>query len=199
MLPTAFETRLVRALTHWAHRPAYPLVVAAVALAATVSMSLPFGSVLVLAVLLAPRRWVAIAGAASLGAALGGLLLLLFFHHLGWAQLAQAYPEIVHSKAWLDAERWLDRWGVWALGLLAASPLPLTPALMLCALLPVSLAPVLLALWLGKLAKYLLYAGLSARFPQGLMRRGLRRLAALGLAAQQAEARNPNARPPTQP
>ena len=42
---------------------------------------------------------------ASLGAALGAALLYLAFHHLGWARLFAAYPDVVRSSAWGDATR----------------------------------------------------------------------------------------------
>jgi hypothetical protein len=63
---------------------------------------------------------------ASLGAALGAALLYLVFHHLGWARLFDAYPDVVRSSAWSNATRWLSAYGVVALLVIAATPLPLT-------------------------------------------------------------------------
>jgi membrane protein YqaA with SNARE-associated domain len=180
------ETRLVSALTKRADQPSFPLGVGAAALAATLSMSVPFASLLIAAVLMAPRRWRSIALCSSLGAALGAALLYLAFHHLGWARLFAAYPEVVRSAAWADATRWLSRYGVAALLVLAALPLPLTPALMFAAISRLPVAEVLLALWLGKLAKYLVYAGLTATFPRRLLQHGHARVAALNSALVRA-------------
>jgi hypothetical protein len=144
------ETHFVSALTRQADQPAFPLVVAGVAVAATLSMSVPF-ALLVAAVLMAPRRWRSIALCSSLGAALGAAVLYLAFHHLGWARLFAAYPEVVRSTAWADATRWLSRYGLTSLLVIAALPVPLTPALMFAAISRLSVAEVLLALWLGKL------------------------------------------------
>ena len=63
------ETGLLRALTRGAETRAFPLIVAAVAMATTLSMTIPFGTLLVAAVLLAPRRWRSIAATSSIGAA----------------------------------------------------------------------------------------------------------------------------------
>jgi membrane protein YqaA with SNARE-associated domain len=161
-----FESGLMRTLLRRADRPAFPAVVGAVAVAATVSMSVPFSTLLVAAVLMARRRWIAIAvPGPSLGAALGAALLYLVFHHLGWARLFDAYPDVVRS---IRLERrhplvvHLRRPGP---ACHRATPLPLTPALMFAGISRLPIAEVVLALWIGKLAKYLVYAWLASRFP----------------------------------
>jgi hypothetical protein len=53
-----------------------------------------------------------------------GLALYLIFHHLGWNEIAVAYPDLVQSQAWLDATRWIEFYGTWALFAIAASPIP---------------------------------------------------------------------------
>jgi membrane protein YqaA with SNARE-associated domain len=179
MLRGALESGLMRTLLRRADSRGFPAVVGTVALAATLSMSVPFATLLVAAVLMAPRRWRGIALWASLGAALGAALLYLVFHHLGWAQLFAAYPDVVRSTAWGDATRWLSAYGVMALFVIAATPLPLTPALMFAAISRLPVAEVVLALWIGKLAKYLLYAWLAARFPERALLRGQRHAEAL--------------------
>lgn len=127
MLRLSLQSGLLRALTRRADSRAFPLVVAGAALAAELSMSVPFASLLMAAVLLAPRRWVSIATLASLGAAVGALVLYLVFHHLGWNRLFAAYPDVVRSTAWRDATHWLEHYGVVSLSVIAALPVPLTP------------------------------------------------------------------------
>lgn len=179
MLHSALESGLMRTLLRRADSRAFPMLVGAVAIAATLSMSVPFASLLVAAVLMAPRRWSAIAVWASLGAAVGAALLYLAFHHLGWARLFAAYPDVVRSSAWGDATRWLSAYGVTALLVIAATPLPLTPALMFAGISRLPIAEVVLALWIGKLAKYLVYAWLASRFPERALQRGQRHADAL--------------------
>lgn len=164
----------MRALLRRADSRAFPMVVGAVAVAATLTMSVPFATLLVAAVLMSRRRWGAIALWASLGAALGAAFLYLVFHHLGWARLFAAYPDVVRSSAWSDATRWLSTYGVVALLVIAATPLPLTPALMFAGISRLPIAEVVFALWIGKLAKYLVYAWLASRFPERALQRGQR-------------------------
>ena len=158
-------------------------------------MAVPFSPLLVSAVLMAPGRWKAIAVWSSLGAALGGGLLYLAFHHLGWARLFDAYPDVVRSKAWFDATRWITTYGVATLLLIAALPLPLTPALMFAAVSRLPGGEVLLALWLGKLVKYTVYAWLTAAFPAWALQHGSFRVAALDAALSRASAFG-DSRPP---
>jgi membrane protein YqaA with SNARE-associated domain len=179
VLRGALESGLMHALLRRADSPAFPVVVGAAALAATLSMSVPFATMLVAAVLMARRRWSGIAVGASLGAALGAAVLYLVFHHLGWARLFAAYPDVVRSSAWSDATRWLSAYGVVALLVIAATPLPLTPALMFAGISRLPIVEVVLALWIGKLAKYLVYAWLASRFPERALRHGQRHAEAL--------------------
>ena len=147
----------------------YSLTVAGAALVLTVS-AIPFASILVAAVLLRRERWLEIVALSSLGSATGGLVLYLLFHHLAWAELAAAYPDLVRSKAWVDATQWISAYGAWALLGIAALPLPQTPALIFTAISRLPVAEVLLALLLGKLLKYGVYGFLAARFPSWFRR-----------------------------
>lgn len=182
----ALESGLMHTLLRRADSPAFPAVIAAVALAATVSMVVPFATLLVAAVLMAPRRWGSIAVGASLGAALGAAVLYMVFHHLGWARLFAAYPDVVRSSAWGDATRWLSAYGVVAMLFIAATPLPLTPALMFAGISRLPFVEVVFALWIGKLAKYLVYAWLASRFPERALQRGKWHAAVLGAVLDRA-------------
>jgi hypothetical protein len=102
--------------------PAYPLVVGVIALVLTVSMTIPFASILIVAVLLRRDRWKEIVLVSSLGSATGGLILYLTFHYLGWSQIAAYYPDLPQSKAWSDATQWVSAYGAWALLGFAAAP-----------------------------------------------------------------------------
>jgi membrane protein YqaA with SNARE-associated domain len=107
--------------------------------------------------------WGEVVLSSSLGSATGGLTLYLIFHHLGWNEIAVAYPDLVQSQAWLDATRWIEAYGTWALFAIAASPLPQTPALIFTAVSPSLAQQVFFALFVGKLLKYGIYALLAVK------------------------------------
>ncbi|MDI4635234.1 VTT domain-containing protein [Pelomonas sp. V22] len=179
MLRGVVESRLLRSLLGRADSRMFPTVVGGIAALATLSMTVPFASLLMAAVLMVPRRWLAVAISSSLGAALGAGLLYLAFHHLGWALLFERYPDVLRSSAWHDATRWLGAYGVPALFVIAVTPLPLTPALMFAGITRLPVVEVMLALWLGKLLKYLAYAWMTSCFPERALRTGWRHVEAL--------------------
>ena len=76
---------------------AYLLLVASTAFLITVSMTIPFSSILIGAVLFRRDQWQQIVLTSSFGSAAGGLVLFWVFYHLGWSQIAAAYPDLVQS------------------------------------------------------------------------------------------------------
>lgn len=143
----------------------YPLVVAFVAFAVTVTFSFPFVLALIPAVMLAPRRWLGLGLLSGIASGCGAAMLVAIFHHLGWELIAARYPELVQLETLQWASDWLQRYGLIALLVIAASPMPQTPALLLLALIDPSLPGVAIAVGLGKTAKYVLVAWATARYP----------------------------------
>lgn len=154
-----------------AHRY-YPLVVAAVAFGATATFSFPFAIALVPAVLLAPKRWLAIGLLSGIASGLGAGVLVEIFQHLGQEVVLARYPDLVHLPSWRLASDWLQTYGLIALLIIAASPIPQTPALLFCALAEVSVPGIMLVVGIGKLTKYLFLAWATARYPARFLRYG---------------------------
>ena len=143
----------------------YPLVVAFVAFSVTVTFSFPFVLALIPAVLLAPKRWLSLGLLCGVASGCGAALLVEIFQQLGEAFIAARYPGVMQMGAWQWTSDWLQRYGLIALMVIAASPMPQTPALLFCALANLPAFGVLIAVGLGKTAKYLLLAWLTARYP----------------------------------
>lgn len=99
MLRGALESSLMHSQLRRPDTREFPVVVRGISAAATLSMSVPFATLLVAALLMTPRRWRAIAVFASLGAPLGGGLLQLAFHHVGWERLFAVYLDVECSSA----------------------------------------------------------------------------------------------------
>jgi membrane protein YqaA with SNARE-associated domain len=152
------------ALNHY-----YPAFTGVIACGCAVS-AIPFVPVLIAAVLLSPMQWRMITIFTSLGSALGGLLVLIIFHHLGWVQVMEAHPEWFANDIWQMMLRWLSEWGVWALAVIAATPLPQSPALFFLAMTDQSWWGMWAALAGGKLLKYGSVAYLTRYFPERILR-----------------------------
>jgi membrane protein YqaA with SNARE-associated domain len=163
-----FIDRLERALRRAAdgrHDRYVPLIAAALSFASTFTMSSPATFVIITAVLLARARWKAIVLQSAIASALAGTLLFLLFRHLGWEQLQAQFPDMQSSAAWLRAVDWVEAWGVPALFVMAALPLPQAPAILLLAIGDHGGAEVLLAIFAGKIIKYGAVAWVTATFP----------------------------------
>lgn len=160
-LPAWLRHLLVASATH----RYYPLVMAALAFGVTMTFSFPFAALLVPATLLAPKRWLSLGSLCGLGSGLGAAVLVALFHDLGWDVIAQRYPDLIQSDALQWMGDWLRQYGAVALLVIAASPVPHTPALLVYAMVDPQLALVVASVGLGRGLKYTLLTWLTARYP----------------------------------
>lgn len=133
--------------------------------AGTLSAAYPVTAVVVPATLLAARRWRSISGLSALGSALGATALMFAFHHLGWAQLHEHFPQLSTNPTWIRVVEWASAYGVIALFLIAVSPLPQTPALIFLGAAHHDYPSAFAAMLLGKLIKYAAFAWTASHFP----------------------------------
>ena len=166
MLAARIEALLYRILHFAAAGKRLLLACVALSFVGTVTAAWPVTAVVVPATLMAAGRWRAISGVSALGSAIGATVLMLVFHHLGWTQLFERYPELVTDASWARVVDWGARYGTVALFLVALSPLPQTPALMFFGALRPDYAGVFAAMLAGKLIKYSAFAWTSSHFPE---------------------------------
>ena len=143
----------------------YPLVVALIAFTSTATFSFPFVVVLIPAVLLAPRRWLLLGVITGLASGIGGGVLVEAFQFLGRELVIERFPQLVDSGKWQQAVAWVHEYGLFALAIIAGSPIPQTPAVFVYSLAEPSTLGAMLAIGAGKTAKYVFLAWLTARYP----------------------------------
>ncbi len=149
---------LFRELEKYVDRPWYiPLLGALAALDLFVTV-IPTDGLVISAALLKPRRWVAIAVAVSVGSTLGAIGLAGAIDYWGEAWVRETFPLAFQGQAWQTASTFLENYGGWAMYFFAAGPLPLQPAVIVCALSPMSVMSMALWMLAGRLTKYLLFA-----------------------------------------
>lgn len=166
MPPPAIEGLLQRLIRKAAAGHGFLIVCMGLSLAGTISAAYPITAVVVSAALLMPARWRRIAAVSALGSALGATVLVLVFHHLGWAQLYAHFPELGNHPTWARIIDWVSGYGPPALFLIAVSPLPQTPALIFFGIARHDYLGVFIAMLAGKAIKYGLFAWAAARFPE---------------------------------
>ncbi|TAH42104.1 MAG: hypothetical protein EYC67_16335 [Betaproteobacteria bacterium] len=150
-------------------------VCVALSFAGTVSAAYPVTAVVVPATLLAAARWRSISVVSAFGSALGAAVLMVVFHHLGWSQLFERFPQLANNETWIRIVGWAATYGVIALFLIAVSPLPQTPALIFLGAVQHDFVSAFAAMLLGKLIKYGAFAWTASHFPERVGR-GLDRI-----------------------
>ena len=170
MIVHARTHRIIAAIIKRAERGSFIPLVGVTAFLSTLSMSIPVEWLVIAATLACRRRWAATASVAALGSAVASLGLYLGFHHFGWNILAERYPELAGSRAWLQATDWLARYGLLALFGLMAVPLPIPklPMLAVAGIYRLPVPDVFAAIVAGKIIKYLAYAYIAVRFPNAI-------------------------------
>lgn len=143
----------------------YLLVVALIAFVSTATFAFPFVVVLIPAVLLAPRRWLAIGLLTGIASGLGGGVLVEVFQFMGRELVLARYPHLVESNSWQMVSDWLHQYGLFALAIVAGSPIPQTPVIFAYSLADPSTLGVMLAVGIGKTVKYVFLARLTAHYP----------------------------------
>lgn len=175
MIRARLGALLRRALEYAAHGHRLLPMCLVLSFAGTLSAAYPVTAVVVPATLLAAGRWRAISGFSALGSALGATALMYAFHHLGWTQLHEHFPQLATNPTWIRVVEWASSYGVLALFAIAVSPLPQTPALIFLGAAHHDYPSAFLAMLLGKLIKYAAFAWTSSHFPERVGR-GLSRL-----------------------
>ncbi len=132
----------------------YGPLAGAIAFGLTLTASAPYSAVLIAALWLTPHRWKSLVVFSSLGGALGAIVMIAGFEHLGWAQLYAAFPELTGSPTWQRVVQAIRDYGVAALAAVAAAPMPQTPALVIAASTHLNPLAVFVALFAGKVVKY---------------------------------------------
>ncbi len=165
MLPR-LEGLLQRLIRESAEGHGFLWVCMALASGGTITAAYPVTAVVVPATLLVPGRWRQVTAVTALGSAISATVLVVIFHHLGWAQLYERFPELATHPTWSRVMAWLSSYGMAGVFLIALSPLPQTPALMFLGIARQDYPSVFIAMLAGKLFKYALFAWLAARFPE---------------------------------
>ena len=155
--------RCVARLHPFAERWWFPPLAAALAAAATLSLTVPVGPVPIALVALNSRRWRALVVWAVLGSVAACTLGTHLLGHIGMAWIDRQQPQLAASKHWHYLVDWAASYGFLTLAAVAASPFAQTPALILGAMLGLRWPTVFGALLLGKGVKYSIIGAATAR------------------------------------
>jgi membrane protein YqaA with SNARE-associated domain len=143
---------------------------AGLAFAGTLTALYPVTAIVIPAVLLMPQRWLKIAVLTALSSALGATVLVLVVHHIGWNFIADHFPQLGSDERWISTMQFISEYGNAALFVVAATPLPQTPALIFIGIGEHQYLEVFACIFLGKILKYGVFAWASKHFPERIKR-----------------------------
>lgn len=152
------------------NRPWYVALVSLLAGLDLFILVVPSDGLMISAVLARRERWVSTFLWVTTGSALGALLLTGLIQGIGAEAMESLLPSVFNTEGWSGTEAFLASYGAVALALLALSPLPQQPGVVLAALADMPPLVVFLAVWLGRAVKYGLFAWLAAYAPSQLRR-----------------------------
>jgi len=131
---------------------------------------IPTEGILISSVLLRPKRWWSMTLWLTSGSAFGALLLAFVTHHLGPLVVESLFDHALSSPSWHQMEFFVGQYGAPALALIAISPFPQQPAVLIAALGGMPLLDIAAMIWLGRFPKYLLFAWLASYAPKVLLK-----------------------------
>jgi len=156
----------VRQLQKYVDRPWYPLVLAGLTFSDLFIVVVPSDGIVVASSAARPKKWFLIGCSMTLGSVLGALLLAALTHAMGESFINWLSPNLLDSEVWIVTTGWFDRWGVWAVFLVAISPLAQQPIILMAAMADMPLPIIGLCVGGGRLIKFLGYAWIASHSPK---------------------------------
>jgi len=160
----------IQKLQQFSDRLWFPPLVAALAALDNLIMIIPTDGILISSTMLRPRRWFTFALTISLGSTLGALALAALVELHGLPMILHYYPTLDQTLTWQWTERFWESTGLAIVFLVALTPLPQQPTVILASLAYTPLWNLSLAVFAGRFLKYLLMAYLASHAP-GVLKR----------------------------
>lgn len=161
---------MVRRLQKYTFHPLYLPMLSFLIAADLFLLVVPSDGLVVVSTLARPKRWLRIALWVTTGSAFGAILLAFLVQTGagGWVQ--GLVDRTISAGAWEKSTAFLQTHGLWALALIALSPLPQQPSVVIAGLGQMPLLEIFAAVWLGRGVKYGFYCWAASHAPKLLMR-----------------------------
>jgi len=162
--------RWVTRIQKFVDRPWYVVLVAFLAAADLFVAFIPTEALLISAVLAKPKRWLSTSLIVTSGSAIGALVLGALLQWDSEIIRQDWLPILFQTTQWQDTAQFVQENGSEALAIIALSPVPQQPGVIIAGLADMPLFQIFIAVWIGRVIKYAAFAWLAASAPKMLYR-----------------------------
>ena len=153
-------------LQHQVQRPYYCVLLGLITLLDSFIFFIPTDGLLVTSVFAHPKAWFRNALGTTIGSVIGSLIFAALIQAFGPTVLHTLLPEVETTTAWALATKLMNDYGVYAILMVALTPLPQPPIVAMAAMSNMSIWTIGAMLLLGRLIKYLLICRIAAKSPE---------------------------------
>ena len=160
----------VAVLQRFVDRIWYPPLLGLLAALDNFIIVIPNDGLLISSAMLRPKRWLSLAIWVAIGSTIGAFLLSILIEVHGMPWVLNLLPGLAESSAWIWTEKFFDSYGLIVVFLIAATPLPQQPGVILATISHVPLSHIVLVVFCGRIIKFLAMAYISTHAPRLITR-----------------------------
>ena len=157
-------------LPQYAHQPWYPFALCLTAMLDYIVFVIPLDPIVVTSIAAARSRWLALSIWTTVGSTLGAVIFSLLIRYFGETYLHQWVPHLLEGEFVATMSHWLQNHGFWALMGIGALPINQHPAVAVASLAKVKVSHIAIAMFTGRILRYLIYTWLIGHANRGLTR-----------------------------
>lgn len=153
---------------HYSDRPWYPEFVGVLAALDYWILVVPTDGLVIAGVVFSPKRWLRYGIVVPILSTIGAVTFAMFIGEHGLPFIQAHWPAIQQTATWTWTESFFDQYGLLVVFFVAATPLAQQPAIMIAALAQSPYSQLALAVFFGRLLKYMILCWLASHAPKVL-------------------------------
>lgn len=158
----------VARLEQYADRLWYPPLIGLLAALDNLIIVIPNDGILIASSMLVPKRWAIFAINISIGSTVGAIALYLVVEHQGLPWVQEYFAGIDQTQVWIWTESFFEKYGLYVVFAVGASPLLQQPAIILSALANTPIVEMAAVIFAGRFLKFNIMAYLASHSPKYL-------------------------------
>jgi membrane protein YqaA with SNARE-associated domain len=160
----------IRKLRRYVDRPWYPFAIAGLSAIDFFVIIIPSDGIIVASAIARPRKWISLSLAMAIGSLLGGFIMALIVRHYGESFISWFSPNLLLAESWQTFRLWIEDNGMWAIFIVAISPIVQQPVILLAGLTDMPIYEMVISLGVGRVIKFLVYGWVASHTPKVLNR-----------------------------